>query len=422
MLRAIKHLMIRDDGAILAYVAILLPIFFGFIALGLDVAAWHLDKRHTQTMADAAVVAAAVQSRRTKTEDESASESEIDAAALQAATEAAEQNGYDEAAGDTLTLNRPPASGDFVDEESAIEVIVSTPLPLFLASLLIEGERQASSRAVAFADGGDSCLLALNPSDSGTITVAGGASVTLGCGAYANSDDPSALRVVGGGCLEAEDVLVVGGSDGTCINPTPTTDVPPTPDPLGALPEPEFAGCDHNNKINVTGSQSRTFTPGVYCGGVQINSSGAVTFDPGTYIFDRAGITINSGSNVTGDNVFFFFTNTRAADSFDVAAQANVDFSAPSSGPYKGIFFYQDRDTETNVTHNFTGGSTQNIDGIIYAPTVDVAFSGGSEAQESNTFIIADTITFTGQSALSNPDPDNPLIFSPFLIRARLVE
>lgn len=424
MLRAIKHLMIRDDGAILAYVAILLPIFFGFIALGLDVAAWHLDKRHTQTMADAAVVAAAVNTRRLQADESPPSESELDTAALAAAIDAADRNGYDPGGGDTLTLNRPPTSGNFTEDENAIEVIVTTPLPLFLASLLIEGERTAASRAVAFAHSGDSCILALNEDSTG-IAVAGGASLSLGCGAFANSEDPSAIHVAGGGSLTASEVQVVGGvsCSGQCtIEPEPITDVPAQPDPLASLPEPEFAGCDFNQNFNITGNTSRTFSPGVYCGGIQINTTGNVTFEPGTYIFDGAGINISGNGNFSGDGVTFFFTNTKPSDSFDIAAQSNVDFSAPTSGAYKGIFFYQDRDTETNVSHNFTGGSSQNIDGIIYAPTVGVAYSGGSEAEEANTFIIADTITFTGQSALSNPNPNNPLIFSPFLIRARLVE
>ena len=59
----------RKDGAVLAYTAILMPIFLGFIALGFDIASWHLDKRRTQTMADSGAVAAAIAGHRAETEE-----------------------------------------------------------------------------------------------------------------------------------------------------------------------------------------------------------------------------------------------------------------------------------------------------------------------------------------------------------------
>lgn len=63
------------------------------------------------------------------------------------------------------------------------------------------------------------------------------------------------------------------------------------------------------------------------------------------------------------------------------------------------------------------------IDGIIYAPNGDISYTGGSSSVDANTFIIADTITFAGNSYMSNLDPEGNLItFNPFLIKSRLVE
>lgn len=414
----------RKDGAVLAYTAILMPIFLGFIALGFDIASWHLDKRRTQTMADSGAVAAAIAGHRAETE-ESASSSEIVTAANAAVLDAIERNGFDASAGETYAVNMPPLSGQTAGQAGAIEVIVRTPLPLLLSALMTTEAKFASSRAVALVSGGDSCLFALSPDAEGAIKLAGGASVELGCGVFANSDNIEAIQVVGGGCLTATEVITAGGSVGDCIDPAVET-VNQQPDPLGALPEPDWAGCDYTSKINITGSADATLSPGVYCKSVSITTSGTVTFETGIYIFDGAGISIGAQSTVVneaGGVMFFFSENNGQNDNFNIAAQADVTFNAITSGVYSGVFFYQDRDVTASINHNFTGGVTMDIDGIIYAANQDINYSGGAESRDSNTFIVAATINFTGQSTLTNLDPVTPPAFSsPFLIKALLVE
>ena len=428
----------RKDGAVLAYTAILMPIFLGFIALGFDIASWHIDKRRTQTMADSGAVAAAIAGHRAEIE-EGASASEIVTAANAAVLDAIERNGFDADAGETYFVNMPPLSGQTAGQAGAIEVIVRTPLPLLLSALMTTEAKFASSRAVALVSGGDSCLFALSPDAEGAIKLAGGASVELGCGVFANSDDPEAIQVVGGGCLTATAVVTAGGSVGDCIIITPMGDVVEQAsqqlDPLSHIETPEWAGCDHTAKINITGSADVTLKPGVYCKGVSITTSGTVTFEEGLYIFDGAGINIGSSATVVnepGDTVdpefpggvmFFFTINTTQADNFSIAAQADVTFNAPRGGVYNGVFFYQDRDVTGSINHNFTGGVTMDIDGIIYAANQDIKYSGGAESRDSNTFIVASTITFTGQSTLTNLSPVTPPAFnSPFLLKALLVE
>ncbi len=411
----------RKDGAVLAYTAILMPIFLGFIALGFDIASWHLDKRRTQTMADSGAVAAAIAGHRAETE-EGASSSEIVTVANAAVLDAIERNGFDASAGETYFVNIPPLNGQTAGQAGAIEVVVRTPLPLLLSALMTTEAKFASSRAVALVSGGDSCLFALSPDAEGAIKLAGGATVTLGCGVFANSDNIEAIQVVGGGCLTATEVITAGGSVGDCIDPE-VGQVNQQPDPLGALPEPDWAGCDFTAKININNGDA-TLSPGVYCNKVSINTSGTVTFLPGIYIFDGAGLSIGSQATVVGDGVMFFFSeNNSQNDNFNISAQAEVTFSAPTDGLYNGVFFYQDRDVTASINHNFTGGVTMDIDGIIYAANQDINYSGGSSSRDSNTFIVAATINFTGQSTLTNLDPVTPPAFnSPFLIKALLVE
>ena len=171
----------RKDGAVLAYTAILMPIFLGFIALGFDIASWHLDKRRTQTMADSGAIAAAISGHRAAVED-GATPGEINVVANAAVLDAITRNGFDAGAGETYVINRPPLTGQTVGRADAVEVIVRTPLPLLLSALLTTTEKFASSRAVSLVTGSDSCLFALSPDDAGAIKVSGGGTVDLGCG------------------------------------------------------------------------------------------------------------------------------------------------------------------------------------------------------------------------------------------------
>jgi len=410
----------RQDGAVLAYTAILMPIFIGFIALGFDVASWHIDKRRTQTMADAGAIAASLVRFRLEQEDDEVVTGG-DTRLLTAATLAATNNGYDSGAGETLTLNMPPTAGSMTGSSSAIEVIITTPLPLLLSALVDETEKRATSRAVATAGIGDGCLFALNPTESGAITVAGTADVVLGCGVVANSSDADAINVNGSACLTATAVAAAGGVSGNCVSPEPVVKAAQE-DPLGAIPEPEFSGCDVNKKTTIAGSNDATLYPGTYCNDIQITTNGTVTFESGIYILNGAGLHIGAQATVVGTNVMFYMVNTSNANNFSIAGGATVTLDAPDSGPYQGISFFESR-TDGGYGHSFAGGSSMDIDGIIYAPTGDITYTGGSASDEANTFIVADTITFSGNSYMSNTTPEGTLLtFNPYLIKSKLVE
>jgi len=120
------------------------------MALGLDIAAWHIEKRQSQTMADAAAVAAAIEDFKI-TAQGGTSPGCAAGDVFNAASNAAGLNHFDAAIGHTLTLNCPSSQGASVGVAGSVEAIVTTPLPLFLASVInvsVEGA-SAYSRAVA---------------------------------------------------------------------------------------------------------------------------------------------------------------------------------------------------------------------------------------------------------------------------------
>ena len=125
---------------------------------------------------------------------------------------------------------------------------------------------------------------------------------------------------------------------------------------------------------------------------------------------------------MNGIDVSFYLTeNGGPNDDITIAGGANVTLSAPSGGELPGILFYQDRNATGNITHNLTGGSTMQLEGIIYFPSTDISFSGGSTLQSSAAIIIADEVSFTGDAFMGGFE-NSPILGNPLLIQAWLVE
>ena len=419
-MRAMKHISFMRlsrlwksrAGGVLIYFAIAAPVLIGIAGASIDIGLWYANKRLVQTAADSAALAGALELRLTD---------EVAAAAIQADVETAVNldaaiNGYSTGNGDTIVVD--------TSNSPQVAVTISRPTPGLLSQVVFTEQTNVAARAVAQANVNDSCIWSLSPSGSG-VTVSGTADVDLGCGVIANSSDDDGIDANGGGCLTATEIKVVGGTEGNCINPTAGTGIDPVDDPLAALEGPPGPyTCDYTNMM-ITNSSPSPLQPGTYCGFLRINTAAPIVFDPGLYILDGAGFTIVGGANVTGIDVSFYLTeNAKGSDDINFAGGATVVLSAPSDGPLPGILFYQDRNTSANITHNLTGGADMQLNGIIYFPTVDMKFTGGSTLTESASIIIANKVTFTGEVHLGGftTAPGNAILGNALMLQATLVE
>jgi len=214
---------------------------------------------------------------------------------------------------------------------------------LFFARVL--GFDQVDMQATAIASsqgGGDSCIIALDPSANDALRIAGTASVTMSCAARVNSPDNRAARTNGGGCITASEIYVAGDTIGTCIDPTAETGMKTMDDPLEYLTPPddyEDDGCTFPALVEVT--TDTTLDPGVYCGGIHIYGSANVTFNPGNYVVDGGGLEIYGSGAVAGDEVTFyiepaavipFHHHQGPGKTVHFAGSANITLSAPDSG------------------------------------------------------------------------------------------
>ena len=78
---------------------------------------------------------------------------------------------------------------------------------------------------------------------------------------------------------------------------------------------------------------------------------------------------------------------------------ASVNLTAPSSGAWQGILFYQDRADTTGST--LVGGTNQLMNGVVYFPSAHLNYTGGSSVNATQTTIVSDTLTMVGNSTIS---------------------
>jgi len=104
--------------------------------------------------------------------------------------------------------------------------------------------------------------------------------------------------------------------------------------------------------------------------------------------------------------------------SVNLAQGTTFNFTAPTSGTYNGILFYQDRaDTQAATIE---GGANSTMKGILYFPNAALTLGNGSSVT-FYTPIIAATLTMYGGADFTDDDYSTLNSASP-LTSPRLVE
>ena len=386
------------SGAVLLYVAFMSTVVLGIAGLAIDTGHWYASQRAAQGAADAAAVAAA---RELAWSDDIAD-------LTAAANELALMNGFEAAA---VTVNHPPLNGPSAGNSGAVEVIVQQPTPGFFSTLFLgDGGVEVSARSVAGSVGGaPACLIALEPTERYGLLLTGGSSIVAdGCMLQINSANEKAMKLGGSGAGITADVTAVVGdieAGAELISPEAQISAPAMADPLASLAPPPYdsSTCDETNYL--TGSSATvTLNPGVYCGGIKVESGADVTFNPGIYIIKDGQLLAKSGSMMTGDGVGFYFTGDDAT--FELTGGASAHFSAPTSGPMAGVIFYADPVTAPNDEKSASvvgGGGDTVFEGTLYFPNQDIDYTGGSTATipAPYTMIIARKFLFGGGGVLT---------------------
>ena len=130
--------------------------------------------------------------------------------------------------------------------------------------------------------------------------------------------------------------------------------------------------------------------------------SRSLNLEPGIYILDRGNFVVSDNSTVGGQGVTLILTSrTRSSyGAIDIRPGSTSGVTAPALGAaagIPGIAIWVDGHAPA-TSDRLDGGKTQNINGEIYLPGRQVKYSGGSASVTRCSQLIAQTVTFTGNS------------------------
>lgn len=283
---------------------------------------------------------------------------------------------------------------------------VSEQIPQTFSSVLgfptatITAQSRSGDQNAAAGSGG--CVFALAPSGSGTLSMSGSSTLQSACGVQVNSNATNALTLSGSSTITTTGVAktrVVGGwtsGGSSMVSPSPITGNAAMSDPWEPMPAPSVGACtDGGNGLRLSGA-TQTLNPGVICGGLSLTSSSTLNLSPGLHII-KAGIGLTGSSQITGTGVTIYLVSGGISSS----GSSRFQITAPTSGTWQGVAIFQARDNTNGAT--LTGSTNQVINGLVYLPAANLAFTGGNSTTATNTTLAANTISLSGSTFIRAP-------------------
>lgn len=431
---AVRHVLRDRSGATAVLVALALTGVLGVAGLGSEAAGWYFTKRDMQSAADAAAATAGANLASILYRGLSPVSSQFTTDAKSIAA----KYGFVDGTGSTsVSVEYPPSSGSHANDNSYVAVSISQPQKALLSGLFLSNGPTIAARAVAkgnkqASDSG--CVLALNGASISDVTLNGGVNMSFSnCALYDNSPLTSgngALYMSNNASLTASAVYLVGAANQTTGITTTDgvfTGMNPTPDPYASVSLPTATTCNSTQKMtNPSTTLSASGTPAIYvfCKDVEMNTNGnnpVLTLNPGIYIFScGANLTMTSGTLSATGGVTLVFEHGLPCQgggnpptypgALSIQGNANLNITAPTSGPTAGLAIFQDRVTcprsngSSACDNTLAGTGTLNITGAAYFPNNPVNYSGGSGGGGASqcTQLVASTITFSGNATFNN--------------------
>ena len=247
------------------------------------------------------------------------------------------------------------------------------------------------------------CLLSLNPAQQEAIYFQGNSEFMASvCTVQANSNHATAMRTWGSAYAEAEDFCSVGGWAGSGFEPDPSTGCTYRKDPYWKLPMPTVGGCNYNNKV--VKNETAALTPGVYCGGLDIQVHGVANLAPGMYIIKDGDLKMHAQATLNGTaGVTIYLTGN--SSNIDITSGATVNIKAPGTGStslYKSFAIMQDRTTGIGNVNYISSGGNVNIVGAVYTPRQNLTIWANGDMNTNSPYfpMVVDTLNMSGNATL----------------------
>jgi len=398
----------REKGQILVLMALSLPFLLGFVGFATDVGVLLVEKQKLQAAADSAAIAGVA---------------ELNYGDWTAVAQSASaMNGYtDGRNGVTVSVNPSgaavptPLYGNYAGQAGYLEVIVTENVATHFLQLFNIPTVPVQTRSVAGLGTSTNCIYVLGGSGTTVTLNNDGQLYAPGCGIVVNSNGTPAISISGSANITGAWVDVVGtaatDNSGSEYTPAATTGVAPVSDPLAYLSPPSYtaSSCTADPQTHHQGGATYSVGPGsansttqngdlVCYTSLSLGTQGdTVTLNPGIYVVTGE-LQTGSGTIAGGDGVTFYLAGSGYAY---IQNGATLNLSAPTSGPYNGILFYQDRaDTHAALIE---GGSNSSLQGILYFPSAALEIGNGTTTT-AYTPIVAQSLTMQGGSNLTDAD------------------
>ncbi|MBO9367418.1 MAG: hypothetical protein J7555_01555 [Chloroflexi bacterium] len=362
----------------LLLIAVAMLALLGLTAIAIDGGNVYRDRRQAQNAADNAALAAAL--AITQNQDWQ-----------QAASTRASQNGYlNDGVRSVVEVYYPPVEGPYAGNTEYVQVIITSHVSTYFASIV--GVSQLTNRVQAVARArppqalfNGNAVVGLAPTACKAVEFQGNAQMTItGSGLFVNSNcscnqTAAFFNNSGAGTLHVPYIQSVGCvkyKDGAVDAGNIQTGVQPLPYPPSWLPP--IPACDYTwNSL----SGSRSLQPGVHC----VNGN----------------FTINANDVLTGNGVTIVVYGEVRWNG------GTVTLSAPASGPTAGLLLYLPITNNNSIT--FNGNASWDIRGTILAPASDITINGTQDGFSLHSQIIGYTVKLTGNgnTTIQYNDSDN---------------
>lgn len=435
-----------EAGQAIILTALALVVLVGFMGFGIDMGVARYEKRVQQTAADAAALAGA----------NNLNYGGVVAAAQDAS---ASDNFKDNGGGNVsacgsgasigtvcVEIDAPPVDGPHNGQTGYVEARVAAVHPTYFARVLGINQQTIIARAVAtnLAGGAGSpssgCIWTLGaPNKRIQPGVSTSGSVNLqapDCGITDNGN-----LVTGGGSslsITAGSIAVSGSvtQDGTgTVSPDPVSGVPATGTPINVIDTPcSGTGCPSSPSVQINnGGCVGTCPTGVTCSGGTCTiqpgdysdiciSGSTVDFSAGFYVITGSSMCnsgtefqVNGNSTVcnsdnldcsgmpqsTNDGVTFYLTGS---GSVNIDGTSTAEFTAPNTGTYEGLLFYQD--PADTATASLSGTNNTFYQGALDFPSAELIFGGNNtttgtfNGDAAYTLIVSSWLTLAGNPTI----------------------
>jgi Flp pilus assembly protein TadG len=392
-----------ESGQALVFAALALVVLIGFAGLAIDMGVLRYQKRLQQSAADAAALAGA--SNLASTSGGVTSGAQNASAANGFTDNGGGQTSACSASGATVgtvcvQINNPPLSGPHTSNTNYVEALVAVVQPTYFMKIFGTSSEVITARAVAtnLSGGtGGGCLYTLGPPSSAIegVNINGSAELNAtSCGIIDNGDfntKGNKLIVNAATFGVAGDANKSGpGGTVTCSDQAqadcPTYGTPASGDPLASLTAPAVGAPQAFNSANIT--------PGTYSS-ISLSGNGTYVFPAGTYVLDGGSFSCSGTPTIEGTGVTFYFTN---GATYNCTGNVTVELTAPSSGTYAGVLFYQDPNDTSGPS--IGGNNSSYFDGALYFPKAQVTFFGNSSSYNV-AIVVADALALSGNPTVN---------------------